>query len=149
VALAASSAILLAGCGGGSTSAGGTTPTGGATSASTASSPAETTAGSPAKSTASSPAAATLVTATETEFSIGLSKESFTPGSYTFKVENTGNAPHNLIVKGPGVNMASSPTLEGGQSGEVTVDLQKGSYELWCGVGNHRARGMELEISVP
>jgi uncharacterized cupredoxin-like copper-binding protein len=136
VALAASSAVLLAGCGGGgSTSSGGATPAGGATSESTASSPAGS-------------SAATSVTATETEFSIGLSQESFTPGTYTFKVENTGSAPHNLVVKGPGVASVSSPTLEGGQSGEVTVELQKGSYELWCAVGNHRAQGMDLKISV-
>src|SRR2546421_9056149 len=73
---------------------------------------------------------ATPVTATETEFSIALSRAAFTPGTYTFEVRNTGTVPHNLTIKRPGVNGVASPTVSPGGTGTVTVALQNGSYEL-------------------
>jgi uncharacterized cupredoxin-like copper-binding protein len=94
---------------------------------------------SPGQSSAAGPT--TTVTATETEFKIALSQSSFKPGMYTFKVVNHGKFPHNLTVQGPGVNTAGSPTLPGGGSGEVTVTLQAGSYELWCSVDSHKDKG--------
>lgn len=101
---------------------------------------------SPSQSSAAGPT--TTVTATETEFKIALSQSSFKPGMYTFKVVNHGKFPHNLTVQGPGVNTAASPTLPGGGSGEVTVTLQAGSYELWCSVDSHKEKGMDLTVKV-
>src|SRR5262245_40521934 len=74
----------------------------------------------------------TAVTATETEFSITLSTATFTPGAYVFNIQNRGKFPHNLNVKGPGVDGRSSPTFQPGGAGQLAVTLQKGSYELWC-----------------
>ncbi|HEX2498493.1 MAG TPA: plastocyanin/azurin family copper-binding protein [Actinomycetes bacterium] len=39
-------------------------------------------------------------------------------------------------------------TLSPGDSGQLTVDLQAGTYELYCPVGGHRGLGMETEITV-
>jgi len=50
--------------------------------------------------------------------------------------------------QGPGVDTKKSPTVPGGQSGSVTVALQKGSYELWCSVDSHKDKGMDLTITV-
>jgi len=90
----------------------------------------------------------THIAVTETEFSIRLPSSNLTPGSYTFAVENTGNAPHDLVIKGPGVDSVRTQVLEKGAKGEVTVALQPGTYEVWCSVGNHRSRGMETTITV-
>lgn len=128
---------LLAACGGGSS---------GASAGPTGSVP---TAGSGTGSgTASASSAGMPVTATETEFSITLSTRSFTPGTYTFAVDNTGKFPHNLTIAGPGVSQQSSPTMPGGSKGSLTVTLQKGTYELWCSVDGHKDRGMDLKITV-
>lgn len=124
----AATALLIAGCGGGgdgavtqpTDGAGGTSPAGGGTT----------------------------VAVTETEFSIELAETTFTPGTYTFEVKNEGNFPHNLVVKGPGVDSEASPTLQGGESGQLTVTLSEGTYEVWCSVDAHRARGMDLTIDV-
>jgi uncharacterized cupredoxin-like copper-binding protein len=88
------------------------------------------------------------VTATETEFSIALSMTTFTAGTYTFNIKNEGKFPHNLNVKGPGVNGQASPTLQPGNAAQLTVSLQKGSYELWCSVDGHKDQGMDLTIQV-
>lgn len=132
VAAGASSLLLLAACSS-STTKDATAPG------------ASTTAASSPTSTASS---ATTVTATETEFHIALSQSSFTPGTYTFKVVNAGKFPHNLAFKGPGITSAASAKVPGGGSGEVTVTLQAGTYELWCAVGTHKDKGMDMTITV-
>ena len=124
------SALLLVGCGSGTGSSDGGRSSGTA----------------PADSGSSSSGVAVAVV--EKEFSIELSKTRLNPGTYTFKVENRGQAPHNLIIEGPGVDATSSSTLQGGESDELTVTLAKGSYEVWCGIGSHRAQGMATTVQV-
>jgi uncharacterized cupredoxin-like copper-binding protein len=127
-AVAAVAAATLAACGGADKTSSG----GGATTKSS----------KPASSGAAS------VTVTETEFAIKLSEPNLKAGAHTFNVMNQGKFPHNLVVKGPGVAGKASPTVQGGQSGELTVTLQKGSYELWCGVDGHKDKGMDMTVKV-
>ena len=129
---------MMSGCGG--SSSGG--------SAATSSAPYSSPSSAPASASSSASVAGTTVTATEKEFSITLSRSTFTPGSYTFNVVNKGTFSHNLNIAGPGVTGAASPTLPAGQSGTVTVTLQAGSYELWCSVDSHKDRGMDIKITV-
>ncbi|WP_280450371.1 hypothetical protein, partial [Nocardia cyriacigeorgica] len=42
-----------------------------------------------------------------------------------------------------------TPRIERGESGELAVDLEPGTYTLWCSVGNHRELGMSTEIISP
>ncbi len=84
----------------------------------------------------------------EKEFSITLDKTGFTPGDYTFAIQNQGSFPHNLTIEGPGVDSKASPTLGAGESGSLTVALQKGSYELSCSVPGHKDKGMDIKITV-
>jgi len=103
----------------------------------------------PAADATAAPAAdATIVNVIEKEFTIELSETTFAPGTYTFSLANEGNTSHNLIVTGPGVEDAASETISGGDTSEVTVTLEAGTYELWCGVGNHKAQGMTVMITV-
>jgi len=107
----------------------------------------------PASSSAAPSAAAaggtTAVTAIETEFHIALSKKSFAPGTYKFTVVDKGHLQHNLVIDGPGVNMAKTAgLLSPGQSASVTVTLRKGSYDIFCGVPGHKAEGMNVNITV-
>lgn len=101
-----------------------------------------------ASNSSSAVGGAVTVTATETDFKISLSQSSFKPGAYTFKVLNHGKAPHNLTLEGPGVDRQASPTMPGGGSGQISVTLQAGTYELLCSVGNHKDRGMDMQITV-
>jgi uncharacterized cupredoxin-like copper-binding protein len=127
-------AALLVGCGNGGGSSTGTSATTGAST--------------PSSAATSATAAGTAVTATETEFSIVLSATTFTAGTYTFNIKNDGKFPHNLNVEGPGVDRRASPTVQPGATGQLTVTLQKGSYELWCSVDSHKDQGMDMRIQV-
>ena len=69
------------------------------------------------------------------------------PGTYTFKVTNNGQTQHALEIEGNGVE-EETDTLGPGDSGEVTVELAAGEYELYCPIDSHRANGMEGTLVV-
>jgi uncharacterized cupredoxin-like copper-binding protein len=106
---------------------------------------------SAAGSTPETPAATaqgTIVTVSETEYSIKLSQATFTPGTYTFDATNNGTVLHNLNIAGPGVSGEHTPSRYHGSLGTLTVTLEKGTYELWCSVDGHKASGMDVTITV-
>lgn len=91
----------------------------------------------------------TVVTAQLTEFSIKLDRSTFAAGTYTFLVQERGQAPHALSIEGPGVEAESSDVLSPGDpDAALVVDLEAGTYTLWCPVGTHRSQGMEVTITV-
>lgn len=132
---AAGTAGLAAACGGGSS--------GQQSSAGGGSTPAPATAG-----TGSAGAAGTTVNVNESDFTITLPTMTFSPGTYTFMVKNSGPSIHALEINGPGVSNKKSDNLPSGESTTMSVALQKGTYELWCPVDAHKERGMDLRITV-
>jgi len=90
----------------------------------------------------------TVVQVTEHEFQIILSQETFTAGDYAFELGNDGTVVHNLTIAGPGLDGAQSPDVLPGETGLLNVTLEKGTYELWCTIGNHKASGMDITITV-
>jgi plastocyanin len=106
--------------------------------------------GSGGAAAATKPAAGTgtVINVDEKDFTIGLPSATLQPGTYTFAVKNSGQFPHALEIDGPGVSDQKTTTVTSGGTTSITVTLQKGSYELYCPVGNHKARGMELTLTV-
>jgi uncharacterized cupredoxin-like copper-binding protein len=51
-------------------------------------------------------------------------------------------------VDGPGVEDKATSTIDPGSSGQLTVSLQHGSYELYCSIDGHKDRGMDLTVQV-
>jgi plastocyanin len=163
-------AVVLAGCGSGSsggTASGGTT-SGGTTAGGTASggtTSGGTTPGSSSSASAaggasssSAPAAGgassggsgavTAVTVDASEYKLALPSNHLAPGTYTFTMDNVGHATHSIEISGPGVQDAKSRTAGPGGTATLTVTLQPGSYEMWCPVGNHKQAGMDTTITV-
>jgi plastocyanin len=90
-----------------------------------------------------------VVEVTMTEFALEFSQQSFTPGTYTFKAPNDGQFPHTISITGPGVdNVTAGGPAQTGEEVSMTVDLQPGTYKVWCPVRDHEARGMVTEITV-
>ena len=111
------------------------------------SNPATTTVPSTAAGTTAA-APGTAKTVTESEFTITLPSKTLPAGTYTFKVTNKGKFAHNLTVDGAGVPDKATPTLAPGSTGDLTVTLQKGSYEFYCSVDSHKQMGMDVTVQV-
>ena len=133
-------ALVLTGCGGGAS-----TPA----SAPAASAPAAVEPSAPAAASASAASEGTEVEVAMNEFTLVLSQQTFTAGTYTFKAPNEGKFPHTISITGPGVDAATAGgPAQGGEEVSMTVDLQPGTYKIWCPVRDHEARGMVTEITV-
>jgi plastocyanin len=69
------------------------------------------------------------------------------PGTYTFEATNDGGVDHALEIEGNGIE-EETETIGPGDSASVTVDLETGTYEMYCPIGNHRELGMSGEVTV-
>lgn len=90
----------------------------------------------------------TLVTVSEDEYSIALSQNTFTPGTYTFAVTNDGGTQHDLVINGPGVTNVETSVLAPNQTASLTVRLEPGRYELWSSISDDKLAGIDLWITV-
>jgi uncharacterized cupredoxin-like copper-binding protein len=97
---------------------------------------------------ATTSAAATAVTVTMTEFKFAMDDSALKAGSYTLHAVNAGQYPHALELSGPGVSNQKTAVVQPGQSADLAVTLQAGSYDIWCPVPGHRAKGMEVHVDV-
>jgi plastocyanin len=94
------------------------------------------------------PAETESITATEADFSITLDRDDLTAGTYDIEVVNDGSATHDLVVERDGDDVAASDDIAPGASTTLSVTLQPGEYVFYCSIGNHRAMGMELTVTV-
>jgi uncharacterized cupredoxin-like copper-binding protein len=88
-----------------------------------------------------------VVTVGESEFKLALSTNSFHPGTYTIHTVNHGHIVHSLEILGPGVD-AKTPNLNPGQSADLRVTLQDGSYDFFCPIDGHKSLGMNAEVAI-
>ncbi len=82
-----------------------------------------------------------------TEFMIDMPAE-LPAGPTTFTITNDGTIEHNFEVEGQGIEEEFAANLQPGETQELRVDLAPGTYEVYCPVGNHKDRGMRLELTV-
>ena len=116
VALAAVSVLVLAACGGGDGDDGG---------------------GEPAGDGGGAPATSTVVMRDNT-----YEPSSLTIAAGEVELVNEGEAPHTFTVEGEAVDIE----VEAGQTVTENVDLEPGTYTVFCEF--HRAQGMEGTLTV-
>lgn len=85
---------------------------------------------------------------TGTEFKITLDEQPSGPGTYELVYRNAGKVDHDLVVEGPGVDDAKTPTIAGGEETTLTVTLEAGTYKLYCSVPGHEGAGMKTDVTV-
>jgi uncharacterized cupredoxin-like copper-binding protein len=73
---------------------------------------------------------------------------SATAGEITFELSNDGDQTHGFVVTGPGVDETLTTDVRPGETERVTARLEAGTYMLWCPIGDHRDRGMEVELEI-
>ncbi|MFE6099019.1 sulfocyanin-like copper-binding protein [Streptomyces laurentii] len=94
-----------------------------------------------------SAAAGTPVAAKLVDFRITLSTHRFTAGPYTFTAKNDGKTEHALEVEGNGADHRT-PGIMPGHSATLTVNLESGTYEVYCPIDGHKELGMKADITV-
>ena len=87
------------------------------------------------------------VAISETEYEIAPPDPTVKAGSVTFEVTNDGSTIHDLEIEGDGVEEKTA-TIQPGDSDSLTVDLQPGSYKLYCTIDGHEDLGMTGELTV-
>ena len=102
---------------------------------------------SPATSDATGGDKGTVINVDERDFSIDIPSMELAAGTYTFVATNSGQTTHALEIEGQSIEEETAD-LAPGEEGEITVTLEPGEYELYCPVGNHKAMGMEVDITV-
>ena len=85
---------------------------------------------------------------TEGDYKIRLPATSVESGAYTFELKNDGQDAHNLAIEGPGLPAKETPTIGPGKTASLEVELQPGTYELFCSVPGHRELGMSAKLDV-
>src|SRR5207244_384314 len=109
------------------------------------------TATAPSTSTAPSttPAATTLqLKADPTALAFDKTSLTAPAGEVTIVLTNPSSIPHNVEVEGNGVEAGPSDTISGGQTTELKVTLEPGTYEFYCAVDGHRGAGMEGTLTI-
>ena len=138
--------FVLAACGGDDDTTSAATPT--TTSAEATTSEDTTAEDTTAEdTTASGGGGGESVDLSEVEYKITPADPSVKAGSVTFNVSNDGSTVHNLEIEGNGVE-EETEDLQPGSSGQLTVDLQPGTYEMYCSIDGHEDLGMEGEVTV-
>jgi uncharacterized cupredoxin-like copper-binding protein len=62
-------------------------------------------------------------------------------GEITFVLTNAGRYTHDFRIEGEGVD-EKSPRVAAGRTGEWTITLTPGEYNISCPISNHADRGM-------
>jgi uncharacterized cupredoxin-like copper-binding protein len=68
-------------------------------------------------------------------------------GEVQIVMENPSSIPHNIAIKGNGVDEKGEIVGKGEQS-EVSATVEPGTYEFYCSVPGHEAAGMKGELTV-
>jgi hypothetical protein len=116
--------------------------------------PAETPATGPAPATDPTPPPVTtplsrVLSVTEKEFSLTLSRTTLGAGDVTIQVRNWGEDPHDLRIDSiGGIFSGTWNELAPGAIETKAFALTAGSYRLWCTLPGHAALGMDKQISV-
>ncbi|MDP1819846.1 MAG: cupredoxin domain-containing protein [Acidimicrobiales bacterium] len=76
---------------------------------------------------------------------LSFDKESYEveAGNVTFRYVNEGNIPHTLLIKD-----MDDFKLDVGDEDEGSVELEPGTYELYCDIPGHEPAGMVAELTV-
>lgn len=88
------------------------------------------------------------VDVTLTEWAIEM-PDTLAAGPTTFTLINDGEFPHTIEIEGEGVE-EEADVVEPGDEGTFELDLEAGTYTVYCpvGGGSHREQGMEIEVTV-
>ena len=94
-------------------------------------------------------ATTTLKLSTASGMSLKFSTSNLTAkaGTVTIVLKNKGMMPHNVAIKGHGINVKGKVVGHGGSS-TVKAKLKRGRYTFYCSVPGHEQAGMKGTLTV-
>jgi uncharacterized cupredoxin-like copper-binding protein len=95
---------------------------------------------------ATDPARATALPIEAHEFSLAPKDLHAAAGSVAIHYTNGGAIPHTLVIEG--VTGFKLDVPKGGDADTATVQLEAGTYRLYCDIPGHRQAGMEADLTV-
>lgn len=69
-------------------------------------------------------------------------------GTVSFEISNVGETTHSFAIEGPGVSEQLDGDLSPTGTEVLTLELEPGTYTVWCPIGDHRDQGMETTLTV-
>ncbi len=84
---------------------------------------------------------------TLTEFKIDMD-QNVHAGHITLKVSNHGTMDHNFVIRGNGVKQTFTPNLKPDETRVMQLDLKPGTYDVYCPMAQHEAKGMKMQVEV-
>jgi plastocyanin len=69
-------------------------------------------------------------------------------GKVEITFTNASPVPHDVAIKGNGVNAGPTEQISGGGTADLTATLQPGTYEFYCTVPGHEQAGMKGTLTV-
>lgn len=93
---------------------------------------------------APAPAAEGQIAITENEWAIQPKEITAKAGKVTFVIKNEGAVEHNFVIEGVGEVDKIAP----GETKQLEVTLQPGTYKVVCNLPGHQEAGMEATLTV-
>lgn len=69
-------------------------------------------------------------------------------GRVTFVVVNDDDEPHSFEIEGRGMEQHLESPVAPGEAGKLALDLEPGTYSVYCPEGDHRDQGMRRWLEV-
>jgi plastocyanin len=83
------------------------------------------------------------------EFSYSLSRSKVKAGMVIVELVNNGQDTHDLDLKRiGGTHVFRFPKVQPGHYVDRELKLRPGTYRLWCGIADHKERGMRATLRV-
>ncbi len=83
------------------------------------------------------------------EFSFSLSRGTVKAGEVIVEFLNRGQDTHDLdLQRVGGTHVFRFPHVDPGQYVDRELKLRPGRYRIWCGIADHRERGMHTTLRV-
>jgi plastocyanin len=100
-------------------------------------------------SNAGAAATSSAVQASGSEFRINLSRNKVAPSRLRLEFVNFGEDDHDLAIRRVGTSLVRNlGTTHPGERAVERFKVRRGTYLLWCTLGDHRARGMRATLKV-
>ena len=94
-----------------------------------------------------SPDSGAIVNVEAEEFKFTLDSSQLNAGATTFVVKNNGSMRHDFAISGNGIKQRTEK-IDPGETTELTVELEPGTYTYICTIPGHEELGMKGTFTV-